>query len=141
MALRIPGHGMPADSKGRAPGDLYVVVRTAPDARFERSGANLWRDEPITVSEAALGTQRRVPTLDGQVQVSVPAGTQPGAILRLADKGLPEFGGRARGDLYVRVHVTVPERLSAKQRELYEQLRDLEAEPGSAGRARQKAVR
>jgi molecular chaperone DnaJ len=126
MALRIPAHGMPADAHGGMPGDLYVVVHSATDARFERAGADLWRREVISIPEAVLGSHRAVPTLDGRVEVSIPAGTQPDSVLRLGGKGLPEFGGEGRGDLYVRVQVSVPERLGAKQRALYEQLHALD---------------
>jgi molecular chaperone DnaJ len=126
MALRVPGYGMASEAKGGVPGDLFVIVRSLPDPRFERAGADLWRREAVTVPEAALGTHRTVPTLDGTVEVTIPQGTQPDAVLRLAGKGLPEFGGGARGDLYLRLRVQVPERLSAKERELYEQLQALD---------------
>jgi molecular chaperone DnaJ len=126
MALRVPGHGLPSDSPGGEPGDLFVVLRSTPDPRFEREGADLWRREAISVSDAVLGTQRVVPSLDGTIEVSIPPGAQPGLVLRLAGKGLPHFGGRGRGDLYLRLDVRIPERLSRRQRELYEQLRALE---------------
>ncbi len=125
MALRVPGHGLPSPRGGRA-GDLYVVIRSAPDPRFERSGADLWRSETIAVTDAVLGADREVPTLEGVATVKVPAGTQSGAVLRLRRKGLPAFGGGARGDLYLRLIVEVPQRLSAEERRLYEQLRELE---------------
>jgi molecular chaperone DnaJ len=67
-----------------------------------------------------------IPTLDGPVTVSIPAGTQPGAVLRLRGKGLPEFGMKKRGDLYLRVLVQVPEKLSSEERKLYESLRTFE---------------
>jgi molecular chaperone DnaJ len=127
MALRIAGHGMPSEEKGGVPGDLFVIVRSAPDVRFERAGADLWRMEEVTIAEAVLGTTRDVPTLDKAVEVTIPAGTQPDAVLRLAGKGLPEFGARGRGDLYLRLRVRVPGRLSAAERELYERLRALES--------------
>jgi molecular chaperone DnaJ len=133
MALRIPGHGAPSEEKGGVPGDLFVIVRSAPDPRFQRAGADLWRIEQITIADAALGTRRDVPTLDGTVEVTIPAGTQPDAVLRLAGKGLPEFGGRGRGDLYLRLRVRVPERLTGAQRELCEQLRALDGASGGAG--------
>jgi molecular chaperone DnaJ len=133
MALRVPGHGLPAEEKGGAPGDLFVIVRSAPDPRFERAGADLWREEILAIPEAVLGARRNVPTLDGQVEVTIPQGTQPDAVLRLAGKGLPEFGGRGRGDLYLRLRVAVPQRLSAKERQLYEALRELGGQrPGSS---------
>jgi len=123
MALRIPAHGLPsAESKG-APGDLYVIVASAPDARFARSGADLWRSETLGVADAVLGTTLKVPTLDGAVEVTVPAGTQPGEVLRLRGKGLPVFGARGHGDLNLRIEVKIPERLTAEERALYEKLR------------------
>jgi molecular chaperone DnaJ len=125
MALRVSGHGMPAEEKGGVPGDLFVVVHSAPDSRFERAGTDLWREEILTIPEAVLGTRRKVPTLDGQVEVTVPSGAQPDSVLRLAGKGLPEFGGRGRGDLLLRLRVEVPQRVNAKERELYESLREL----------------
>jgi molecular chaperone DnaJ len=126
MALRIPGKGMPAEEAGGTPGDLYVVVRSATDPRFERDGADLWRVESISVADAALGTELTVPTLDGTASAKVPPGTQPDTVLRLRGKGLPEFGGRAHGDLYLRLRVHVPEHLSGAQKEAFERLRELE---------------
>jgi molecular chaperone DnaJ len=95
MALRVAGHGHPSPQKGVAPGDLLVVIRSEPDARFERHGADLWREESIEVAEAALGSTLKVPTLDGEATVTIPAGTQPGSVLRLSGKGLPNFKARA----------------------------------------------
>ena len=123
MVLRVPGHGLPGEKPGVPPGDLFVVVRTADDPRFERHGRDLYRVETVDIVDAVLGTSIDVPTLDGQVSVKVPAGTQPDSMLRLRGKGLPRFGGGSRGDLYVRLRVHVPERLSDRQRRLFEQLR------------------
>lgn len=78
------------------------------------------------VVDAVLGADIDVPTLDGHVSVRVPAGAQPDATLRLRGKGLPRFGGGERGDLYVRLQLHIPERLSDRQRRLFEQLRDIE---------------
>jgi molecular chaperone DnaJ len=128
MVLRISGHGLPSPEAGGAPGDLYVVVRSAPDPRFERRGTDLWHTETISVPDAVLGTQLEVPTLEGRAKVTVPAGTQPGEVLRLRGKGLPEFGGRKRGDLYVALQVCVPKWLTAGERELYERLRNASRE-------------
>jgi molecular chaperone DnaJ len=122
--LRVPGHGLPADKPGLPTGDLLVVVRTADDRRFERHGRDLYRVETVDLVDAVLGTSIDVPTLEGPVSVKVPAGTQPDSVLRLRAKGLPRFGGGARGDLYVRVLLHVPERLSDRQRRLFEQLRE-----------------
>jgi len=126
MALRVPGRGHKSSKADEPPGALYVVVRTAHDPRFERRGAHLWHTETIPVVDAVLGTSLEMLTLDGPVTVSIPAGTQPGAVLRLRGKGLPEFGTKRRGDLYLRVLVQVPEKLSSEERKLYERLRTFE---------------
>lgn len=125
MALRVPGKGMPSPDTGGVPGDLLVVVRTQRDTRFLRDGSDLIRQETINLLDAVLGTTLKVPTLDGSATVTVPAGTQPGAVLRLKDKGLPEFSSRRRGVMYIHIEVTVPEKLSREERELYERLRNL----------------
>lgn len=122
-ALRVPGHGLPASTPGLPPGDLFVVIRTAEDPRFERHGRDLYRVETIDVVDAVLGTDIDMPTLDGRVSLTVPAGTQPGSMLRLVGKGLPRFGGGSRGDLYVHLQVHIPERLSDRERQLFEQLK------------------
>lgn len=125
-ALRVAGHGLPSDRPGGIPGDLFVVVRSAADPRFERMGSELWRMESVGVADAVLGTTLKVPTLDDDpVTVTVPPGTQPDTVLRLRGKGLSDFGGRRRGDLFVRIKVYVPERPSAEERKLYERLRAL----------------
>jgi molecular chaperone DnaJ len=134
MALRVPGHGLPGRERGVAPGDLYLVVRAAPDPRFERHGRDLWRTETIAVADAVLGTRIEVPTLEGAAEVTVPPGTQPDAVLRLRGKGLPELGGGRRGDLHVAIRVRVPESLTAEEQEIYERLRGLSRSPRRARR-------
>jgi len=131
MALRVAGHGSPSPLPGGSPGDLYVAIRTRPDERFARRGADLWRTETVEVADAVLGTTIEVPTLAGSAKVKVPAGSQPGEILRLRGKGLPQFGGGQHGDLYVSIHVHVPERIGAEERRLYERLRALRGRGGS----------
>jgi molecular chaperone DnaJ len=127
MALRVPGRGLPSPDGRAAPGDLYIVVNTSADPRFERHGADLWHAETIQIADAVLGTKIEVPTIEGHAAVTIPPGTQPGAILRLRSKGLPQFGGGRRGDLYLRIDIEIPERLSAEERQLYERLRALAA--------------
>lgn len=129
-ALRIPGRGMPASQPHGAPGDAYVVVESAADPRFVRRGADLWHAEELDVANAVLGTDRRVPTLDGDVSLTIPPGTQPGTTLRVAGKGLPRFGGSGRGDLFVTVAVRVPERITDAERRLWERLRTKHAGAG-----------
>ena len=102
MALRIPGHGLPSEEAGGETGDLYVIVRTAPDPRFQRQGADLWRTETLQIPDAVLGTTLKIDSLDGPLDVKVPHGSQPGEILRLRGKGIPETSGHAAGDLVLR---------------------------------------
>lgn len=126
MALRIPSHGQASvDAKG-APGDLFVIVRTQYDPRFERHGANLCHSEDITVIDAVLGTKLKVPTLDGNIEVTVPPGTQPDTVLKVRDKGLPEFNSHEHGDLHIHVYVHIPEKLTSKERDLYQQLQAMD---------------
>jgi molecular chaperone DnaJ len=124
-SLRIQGHGMPSDTAERASGDLFVVVRSARDARFERVGADLWRRETIELVDAVLGTKRKVPTLDGKVTVTIPPGIQPDEIMRLRGKGLPRYQRHDHGDLHLRIKVHIPVELSADEKVLYEKLREL----------------
>jgi molecular chaperone DnaJ len=125
MALRIAGHGLPADNPGSPPGDLYVIVRTAPDKRFQRLGADLWRTETISVADAVLGTELTVPTLNNSITVKVPPGTQHDEVLRLRSKGLPYFEGSSVGDLKLRMMIEIPTHISKEERQLYQQLQQL----------------
>jgi molecular chaperone DnaJ len=122
--IRVSGRGH-AGERGGPPGDLYVVVRVREDERFLRD-----RDDIITVVDlpapaAALGATIQVPTLEGEIPMDVPAGTQPGETITLPGRGFPPVAGRGRtGDLRVVVNVVIPRRLSRKQRDLLEQLSD-----------------
>jgi molecular chaperone DnaJ len=123
LTLRIPGKGEAPEEAGGVPGDLHIVVHAAPDSRFERDGADLWRVQELDATDAVLGAEIMVPTLNGAIAVKVPAGSQPGARLRLRGKGLPRFGARGHGDLYVQLAIRLPERLSSEERGLWERLR------------------
>ena len=130
--LRIPGHGMPSEAQGGPPGDLRVTVFSTPDPRFKRAGADLWRAEHISIPQAVLGAKREVPTLDGNAEVHIPAGSEPDSVLRLRGKGLPRFGGGGHGDLLVRLLLDMPGKLSVEERKLYQQLLALQAKLSSA---------
>jgi len=114
--LRLAGQGDRAPG-GKQPGDLYVRVRVRPHKQFLRRGLDIHSEVTIDMVQAALGASLEVPTLHGPVELKVPAGTQPEALLRLRGRGVSASDGR-RGDHYVRVHVRIPERLSDRQREL-----------------------
>ncbi len=119
--LRIAGSGE-AGERGAQAGDLYVVVHVAEDKRFERDGANLITDVTISFPLAALGGEISVPSLDGTVRLKIPAGTQPGVHFRVAGHGLPQLKSRSKGDLYVRVQVNVPKKLSKEERKMIHDL-------------------
>jgi molecular chaperone DnaJ len=119
--LRIVGEGE-AGARGGPPGDLYVVVRVEPHELFARDGADLHLEQEVSAFVAALGTEIEVPTLDGTEKVKMSAGVQPGDTLSLKGKGLPRLRRSGRGDLIVHLRVTVPRKLTAKQRELLKAL-------------------
>src|SRR5689334_20803378 len=124
--LRVSGEGE-AGTQGGAPGDLYVVIHVAEHEQFERQGNNLYEAVPITFTQAALGADLMVKTLDGEEKLKVPMGTQTGTVFRLRGKGMPALGGRGRGDLFVSVTVLTPTSLTREQRRLLEQLADVES--------------
>lgn len=115
--IRVKGRGG-AGGAGATAGDLYVVVRVAPHSLFGRSGDDLTLTLPVTFTEAALGAQVKVPTLEAPVTVKIPAGTQHGKVLRVKGRGAPRRKGSGRGDLLATVNVVVPEKLSKQEREL-----------------------
>jgi len=122
--IRLAGKGEPGVNGGPA-GDLYVVTRVSPSTRFERRGqADLVLDVPVTYPEAALGSNVEVPTPYGErLSVKIPPGTETGKLLKLKGHGAPRLKGSGKGDLLARVHITVPQKLNKKQRELMEELR------------------
>lgn len=103
--------------KGPGGGDLFVVVRQLPDARFTRRGTDLDRDLPLTLEEALLGAEVRVETLKGSVLLKIPAGTQNGRTFRLTGQGMPRFKANGYGDLYVKARVILPTNLSDEARD------------------------
>lgn len=122
--LKLAGEGE-LGTGGAPPGDLYVVLRVEEHRFFVREGREIICEVPISFSQAALGDEIEVPTLDGKVKMKVPAGTQPGNVMRLKGKGFPELGRYSRGDQHVVVKVEVPTRLTEKQKEL---IKEFEAE-------------
>lgn len=122
LILRVTGHGEASPMPGGPPGDLHVIVRSVPDPRFIRRGPHLLRTEVIDAVDATLGTTLKVPLLDGEAQAKVPPGTQPGDMLRLRKKGLPEPGTTERGDLLLEMVVRIPTQLGEEERKLFEQI-------------------
>lgn len=125
QTLRLQGQG-DAGPRGGRPGDVHILVRVRPDPELRRDGDDIVTRTTVSPADAALGIKVDVRTVDGVVEVKVPAGTQPGRRLRLKGKGVPSLRGRGRGDHLVEVVVKVPEKLSRKQKKLYEDLQDEE---------------
>jgi molecular chaperone DnaJ len=120
--LRLNGEGE-GGAAGGPPGDLYVVIIVQDHAFFQRDGNDLHCEIPVNFPTLALGGTIRIPTLDGGEEAyEIPDGTQSGATLRLAGRGMPDVGGRGRGDLLVTVKVVTPKKLTREQKKLLEQL-------------------
>ena len=117
-----------AGMRGGPPGDLYVVMHIKEHEVFEREESNLFCEVPVSFSVAALGGELNVPTLEGQAQLKIPAGTQSGTAFKLRGKGMPSLNAHSRGDLIVRVAVEVPTRLNAEQRKKLEEFAALMGE-------------
>jgi molecular chaperone DnaJ len=119
--IRVSGEGEPGVFGG-PPGDLYVVVHVKPHRFFRRRGNDIILDLAINIAQATLGADISIPTLDGEDQLSIPAGTQPGKVLKLRGKGVPHLRRNGRGDQLVVISVQIPKSLSNEQRELFVEL-------------------
>jgi molecular chaperone DnaJ len=138
VAIRVPpgiadgqrlvarGEGDPGE-QGAPRGDLYCDIHVKPHSTFAREGDDLLCEAPITFTQAALGADIEVPTLEGTARLHVPRGTQSGRVFRMAGKGMPSLSGRARGHQLVRVVVDVPKSLTDEQEQLLRRLAELEA--------------
>ena len=115
QAVSLRGQGNAGKNGGPA-GDLIVGIRIKPHTQFRRDGTTVLYEQPVSFYRAAMGGELEIPTIDGKVKWSLPAGTQPGTTFRLRGKGIPELRGRGRGDQYVTIKVQVPTSLSADQR-------------------------
>ena len=115
---------------GGPSGDLYVFIRVKPHEYFERSALDLYCAVPISITQAALGTDINVTTLNGKkIKLKIPAGMQTGKMLRIRDEGVPSNG--RRGNLYIKVIVQIPTKLSKRGKELLEELSSVEGEDDS----------
>jgi DnaJ-class molecular chaperone len=125
--VRVAGEGGPGIGGGPA-GDVYIIPHIRPHRLFERKGDDLHTEVAVTFPEAALGAQVEVPTLWGNVTLTVPPGSSSGRTLRLGGLGMPRLRGDGKGDLFVKLRVTVPRHLSDEERRLVERLRQLRPE-------------
>jgi molecular chaperone DnaJ len=121
--LRMRGEGN-AGENGAPPGDLYVMLNVAPHRIFARQDSDVYMETKVGVVDASLGAEVKVPTLYGDVILTVSQGTQPGAVFKLKGKGLPRYGAGGKGDEYVKVNVEVPRNLTSSQKELLKKLRE-----------------
>ena len=119
MQLRLTGEGA-GGVNGGPPGDLYVLVRLREHAMFARNGGDLYCDLPVSFPQLALGGELEVPVLGGSATLKVPAGSQPGQVLKLRGKGMPHLRERGHGDACYRLLLEVPHKLNARQREALE---------------------
>ncbi|MED5330301.1 MAG: molecular chaperone DnaJ [Planctomycetota bacterium] len=123
--LRLGGEGEPAP-RGGPSGDLFCLIEVEEHPLFIREGLDLLCEIPLTISQAALGTEIDVPSLNGTTTVKIPSGTQSGKVLRLKEQGMPAVNSTRRGSLLVRIQVETPEKMTDRQRELYEELAKLD---------------
>ena len=121
QTLQVRGRG-DAGVNGGSAGNVLVVITVRPDLLFERDRYDVHVEVPISLTEAALGAEITVPTVDGIIKFTVPAGTQSGASFRLRSKGIPYLNGSGRGDEYVNVVVEVPKKLNAEQKRTLESI-------------------
>jgi molecular chaperone DnaJ len=135
--IRLSGEGE-AGRNGGPPGDLYVEIQVRDHPIFERDGEHLSCELPISFATAVLGGTLEVPTLEGEVTIKIPAETQSGRVFRLRDKGVKPVRGGLRGDLFCRVVVETPVKLSAEQRELVRQLDESLRRDGTKHTPREK---
>jgi len=127
--LRLRGEGEPGEHGG-PPGDLFVVIHVRSHPFFSRNGEHLYCEVPISFVQAALGDSLQIPVLDEgkEESIEIPKGTQPGDTLTLVDRGMPTLRGHGRGDMYVKLNVTIPKRMNQRQKELLQEFAELEGE-------------
>lgn len=119
--IRLAGEGQPGENNG-PPGDLYLLVRVRPHKYFRRRDDDILLDLNVNIAQATLGAEVKVPTVDGDVMLKIPPGTQPGKIIRMRGKGVPHLRSSSRGDQLVIVNITIPTKLDDDERELFEKL-------------------
>ncbi len=123
QAITLRGEGEPGE-KGGPSGDLYVYITVRPHKLFKRKNYDMHCDIPITYGQAALGAEIEVPTLEGKAKYNIPEGTQTGTVFRLRNQGVQHLRNNTRGDLYVKVNIDIPKRLTQKQKEFLRQFEE-----------------
>ncbi|MBC8320426.1 MAG: J domain-containing protein [Bacteroidetes bacterium] len=126
--IKLPGKGS-LGINGGTPGDLYITIRVLPNPNFKRKGDNLYSEIPLDMYTAVLGGKVEIPTLNGNVNMTIPKGTQGGKTLRLKGKGMPVYGSALKyGDLYVKTNITIPVNLSNEEEKLFIKLKEINHE-------------
>jgi DnaJ-class molecular chaperone len=120
--LRISGQG---HTSQRGSGDLYIKLNVAPDSRFERKDDDLYTDVVVDLYTAILGGEARVPCPKGELVLTIPPESQPGKVFRLKGKGMPNVRSGSKGDLYATLKITLPDKLTDDEKELFKQLSKL----------------
>lgn len=119
--IRLAGEGQPG-SNGGPNGNLFLILETKPHQYFRRKGNDILLDLNVNIAQAALGADVEIPTVDGMEKLKIPAGSQPGKVMRVRNKGVPFLRGNGRGDQLVVLNVEIPKHLNPEQRQLFEQL-------------------
>lgn len=135
--IRVAGEG-DAGVRGGSTGDLYVYITVKPDKFFQREGSEVICEMPITFVQAALGDTIEVPTLDGKVEMKIPAGIQSGTVMRLRGKGIPYLRSTGRGDQHVRIKVLTPQKLTERQKELLREFAGMTDDKTATGTGKTK---
>ena len=126
--IKLAGKGSPGQAGG-SPGDLFITIHIQPNSSFIRKGDNLYADFSLDIFTAILGDKVEIPTLAGNIHMTIPKGTQGGKTLRLKGKGMPIYGNASQyGDLYIKTKITVPVKLSKEEEDLFIKLKDLNNE-------------
>lgn len=135
--ISIRGEGESGE-RGGPPGDLYIYISYKPDKIFQRRGNNIYVDIPITFTEAVLGAEIEIPTLENMEQYSIPSGTQTGTEFRIKNMGVPYVRGGGRGDLIFKVDIAVPKKVTDKQRDMLLEFANESGEVYKEGKAHKK---
>ncbi|WP_069790969.1 molecular chaperone DnaJ [Cyanobacterium sp. IPPAS B-1200] len=131
--LRVTGEG-DAGTRGGPAGDLYVYLSVETDSQFKRDGNNIYSEITISYLQAILGCRLKVATIDGDEEITIPAGLQPDTVTTLRDKGVPKLGNAvSRGDHLITVHVEIPTKISSEERDLLEKLAQIKGDHTSKG--------
>lgn len=125
--IKLSGKGSPG-LNGGSPGDLYITINVRPNSTYKRKGNNLYIELPLDFYTAVLGGKMEIPTLNGNVHMTIPKGTQGGSTLRLKGKGMPVYGSSSQyGDLYVKTNIVIPSKLTEEEIKLFTKLKDLKS--------------